>query len=341
MGIDILPPDINESEREFRVIGNSIRFGLEAVKGAGTAAIESIIGARQEQVFQSFDDFLTRVDSRKVNKKVVEKLIKAGAFDSIIETRKSAMEMLTAKGRNGATSLFGQQTMFGGEDLPGGTAEWEEHELLSNEKEALGFYITGHPLNKFRSYLESLMTVRTSVLHQPEKIKAMDEVITAGIINSIRKSQTKSKQETMATFVLEDEEGYIDVIVFPDAYRKFSHILVKDVSVLVKGNLEISEKGSKIHAKEILPLDGAFDSGSVKIELRISSERPKTALLEVKKIAENHTGKCPLYVKLSVDDCEALIATRMGLSIDRDVIASFENILGKNSVRIDCHEIVS
>ncbi|HLA00466.1 MAG TPA: hypothetical protein VJZ24_02380, partial [Thermodesulfovibrionales bacterium] len=155
MGISILPPDINQSGQEFKVIGNSIRFGLEAVKGAGAAAIESIIESRErEGLFTSIANFLQRVDSRKVNKKVIESLIKAGAFDSLGTTRAGAIgimaETLHAGGRSKA---LGQQSIFGGvpEEISGGDREWDELELLKYEKEALGFYITGILLQNMKN----------------------------------------------------------------------------------------------------------------------------------------------------------------------------------------------
>lgn len=341
MGIEILPPDINESDREFKVTGTSIRFGLEAVKGAGSAAIETIIDARNEKTFVSFTDFLERVDARKVNKKVIEKLIKAGSFDSISPSRKSTFEALTTPVKKSATpSLFAMDEPEN-RDADESSSEWTEQELLGFEKEALGFYITGHPLSKFRGYLESLMTMRTSSLHQHENLRGLDSIMLAGIVHSVRKSQTRAKQETMANIVIEDEEGYADIIVFPDVYRQFADLLVKDSSVLIRGAVEFSEKGPKVLAKEIFPLDSSFNADSIKVELRITPQSSKSSLAEIKRIAMSHTGKCPLYVKLSMNDYDALIATGLSVSVDRNVIDSFENLLGKRTVRIDCHATVS
>jgi len=342
MGIEILPPDINLSDREFKVTGTSIRFGLEAVKGAGSAAIEAIIDARSVEPFSSFEDFLERVDSRKVNKKVIEKLIKAGAFDSIAPSRKSTFEALASPVKKSATpSLFAMEEQSGTSGDTADNQEWSEQELLGFEKEALGFYITGHPLNKFRGYLESLMTVRTSSLHSSERLRGLDSIMIAGIVHSIRKSQTKAKQETMANIILEDEEGYADIIIFPDVYRENADLITKDSSVLIRGSAEFSEKGPKIIARDIFPLDTSFNSDSIKVELHISASNSKDSLREVKKIALDHSGKCPLYVKLTMEDYDALIATGMGLNVDRTVIDSIENVLGKRTVRIDCHETVS
>ncbi|MGW8273245.1 MAG: helix-hairpin-helix domain-containing protein, partial [Thermodesulfovibrionales bacterium] len=247
MGIEVLPPDINLSEREFMVLGHSVRFGLEAVKGVGSAAIESVLEARVTAQFASLEDFMSRVDSRRVNKKVVEKLIKAGAFDALVPSRKCAVtELEKSGGRATSYSLFGQQNVLAEDDASGArpSDEWDKNEQLAFEKEALGFYITGHPLSKFKNYLQCLRTRKTKYFSHPERLKGGEEVLVAGIVGAIRRSQTKSRQESMAMFVLEDEEGFVDVIVFPDVYRKYEAMLIKDSSILLKGSVEVTEKGT-------------------------------------------------------------------------------------------------
>ncbi|MEE9523690.1 MAG: DNA polymerase III subunit alpha, partial [Thermodesulfovibrionales bacterium] len=282
MDIGVLPPDINHSEREFRVSGDSIRFGLEAVKGAGAAAIDSIIQARKDKSFESLEDFVDRIDTRRVNKKVLEQLVKSGAFDDIISTRRSAFdEIENNNGMRKSLALFSQADLSDDEN-DNQSGEWDENRLLAHEKEALGFYITGHPLTKFADYLLSLNTVKTSFLNSSKKLRDREEVTVAGIINSIRKSQTRSKQEMMANFVLEDDQGYIDVIAFPDTFKKYSSVLAKDSSVLIKGSVEVTDKGPKIHAKTILPLESDFNSDSFSVEVNVSSSDPKESLVSVK-----------------------------------------------------------
>jgi DNA polymerase-3 subunit alpha len=341
MDIGVLPPDINQSEREFRVSGDSIRFGLEAVKGAGAAAIDSIIQARKDKSFESLEDFVDSIDSRRVNKKVLEQLVKSGAFDDIISTRRSAFdEIENNNGRKKSLSLFSQADLSGDEN-DDQSGEWDENRLLAHEKEALGFYVTGHPLTKFADYLLSLNTVKTSFLNSSKKLRDREEVTVAGIINSIRKSQTRSKQEMMANFVLEDDQGYIDIIAFPDTFKKYSSVLAKDSSVLIKGSIEVTDKGPKIHAKTVLPLESDFNSDSFSVEVNVSSSDPKESLVSVKKIVQSHSGKCPLYVKLSLSNYEATIATQLGLTINRETIESFKNIFGNNRVRITHNELIS
>jgi len=342
MGIEVLPPDINESDREFRVSGNSIRFGLEAVKGAGAAAIDEIVRARGKGKFESLDDFLERIDSRKVNKKVLEQLVKAGALDGIITSRKRAFEEIErGNGRKKSLSLFGGDFDEGGNGAGEGVDEWDENRLLAHEKEALGFYITGHPLNRFAGYLRCLSTVKTSHLNRSGAFRDRDEVTVAGIIHSIRKSQTKAKKELMANFVLEDDEGYIDIIAFPDTYSRYADILVKDASILVNGAIEVTEKGPKIHAKNIYPLDAEFNSESLTVELSVSSSDPRGALERIKQVALDHSGKCPLYVKLFLEDYEATMATHMGLRINYETINSLSSMLGCDRVKVNLHEFVS
>ncbi|MDO8746516.1 MAG: DNA polymerase III subunit alpha, partial [Thermodesulfovibrionales bacterium] len=193
MKIEMLPPDINLSGREFKVIGNSIRFGLEAVKGVGGAAIESVLEVRESGgPFESIADLIQRVDSRKVNKKVLESLVKAGAFDSIGISRGTAMkavnDILSSNGKGSRHS--GQQSIFGDEKFEPeiSSEEWDEAELLKNEKDALGFYITGHPLTKYRGKLSALNIKKTSEIGS---MSDREDVQIAGVIAAIRKFQKK------------------------------------------------------------------------------------------------------------------------------------------------------
>jgi DNA polymerase-3 subunit alpha len=145
----------------------------------------------------------------------------------------------------------------------------------------------------------------------------------------------------MANFVLEDDQGYIDIIAFPDTFKKYSSVLAKDSSVLIKGSIEVTDKGPKIHAKTVLPLESDFNSDSFSVEVNVSSSDPKESLVSVKKIVQSHSGKCPLYVKLSLSNYEATIATQLGLTINRETIESFKNIFGNNRVRITHNELIS
>jgi DNA polymerase III subunit alpha len=338
MEIAILPPDMNFSGKEFTVVGSSIRFGLEAVKGVGSAAIESITETRDATgPFTSVSNFLERVDQRKVNKKVVEGLIKAGAFDSLEGSRAQAMEtmnrLLSSSAKNSAGRVFGQQSIFGdsreaeADVLP----EWNKDELLKYEKEALGFYITGHPLSKYSSYFKKVGTTKISEL---EEVSDGQEVKIAGILTAIRKIQTKSKAEIMAYCTLEDPEATIDIIVFPELYKSSITILQKDTPLLVKGTLDKTEKGIKIVSNEISRLDVMGTQQARKAELTLKLPLSDGIQLQTLRsiLKADSTGHYPLYLRIMLRDTETLIETGMKISGDNEMINRIEAIAGKGAV---------
>ena len=332
MGIVILPPDINLSGKEFKVIGNSIRFGLEAVKGVGSAAIDSILESRDtDGPFTSVTNFLERADTRKVNKKVIESLVKAGAFDSLGTTRAGAMELMS-KMINGSirVKVSGQQSIFGDapEEPMESDKEWDESELLKHEKEALGFYITGHPLTKYSRQLEKIYTKKTSEL---EEIPDGEEVQVGGILRNIKKIQTKSKAEIMAYFTLEDADGSVEVIVFPQLYRNSLQLLQKDTLLLVKGTVDKTEKGIKIVSTEILRLDEPENNYRVEINLHYPLSESIT-LRMIRSIVSTSKGDYALYLRIFLKDAEALIATGLKISTDSETINKIEEIAGKGAV---------
>jgi DNA polymerase-3 subunit alpha len=337
MGIEILPPDMNLSGNEFTVVGSSIRFGLEAVKGVGSAAIESIAETRDATgPFTSISNFLERVDQRKVNKKVVEGLIKAGAFDSLEGSRAQAMETMNrmlSGAKSCAGRVFGQQSIFGdsreaeADVLP----EWNKDELLKYEKEALGFYITGHPLTKYSAYFKKVGTTRISEL---EEVNDGQEVKVAGILTAIRKIQTKSKAEIMAYCTLEDPEANIDIIVFPELYKSSITILEKDTPLLVKGTLDKTEKGIKIVSNEISRLDVMETQQARKAELTLKLPLSDGIQLQTLRsiLRADSTGRYPLYLRIMLRDTETLIETGMKISGDNEMINRIEAIAGKGAV---------
>lgn len=332
MGIAILPPDINLSGKEFKVIGNSVRFGLEAVKGVGSAAIESILESRNtDGPFISVANFLERVDTRKVNKKVIEGLVKAGAFDSLGTTRAGAIELMS-KMVNGSirAKVSGQQSIFGDapEEPTESGKEWDESELLKHEKEALGFYITGHPLTKYSRQLEMIHTKKTSEL---EEIPDGEEVQIGGILRNIKKIYTKSKAEIMAYCTLEDADGSIEVIIFPQLYRNNLHLLQKDTLLLIKGTMDKTEKGIKIVSTEISRLDEPENNYRVEINLRYPLSE-SINLRMIRSILSNSKGDYSLYLRIFLKDAVALIATGIKISPDSETVHRIEEIAGKGAV---------
>lgn len=335
MSIDILPPDINQSGKEFRVIGKAIRFGLEAVKGVGGAAIESILEVReQDGLFTSMEDFLRRVDGRRVNKKIVESLIKAGAFDSFGMLRAKALALFNsaASADTSISSLFDQQNIFGE-----GSAEieedWDDLTLLRYEKDALGFYITGHPLARHR---EALSALKVKGMSELEDSADKEEVHVAGVVSTIKKIKTKGKSETMAYLTLEDEEGSAEVIVFPELYRSMADVLVKESLVAVKGTVDRTEKGIKIVSREISRLEDLIArNGAQKIEITLQKNSlPPDRLKVVKELLSSSPGKCPLFLRIEVNGSCAVIATDLRVEPSGLLVEKIEGLLGKGMVKL-------
>ncbi len=335
MKIEILPPDINLSGREFKVIGNSIRFGLEAVKGVGGAAIESIIEVRSEGgPFGTVTDFIDRVDTRKVNKKVLESLVKAGAFDSLGVTRAAAMKTVSDSLGGTARKDTGQQSFFGEEAASDavGVVEWEEGEMLRNEKEALGFYITGHPLTRYDGLLRRLKARKTSDI---EDASDKQEVALGGVLRVIKKKNVKSTGDLMAYLTLEDDEGSVEVIVFSELYKAVGGFLKKDGLFLVKGSIDRDEKGVRVRAKEVSVLDDAGSGGASRIEISLQGNGSGSEQLKmIHSLAAQHPGDCRLFLRIRLSGSQTLIATAMQLNPDAVLVSGLEAIAGKGEVTL-------
>lgn len=251
MGIKVLPPDVNESNMFFTVVGPDIRFGLGAVKGIGENAIESILEARRRVGrFTSLLQFCEEVDLRACNKKALEALIKSGSFDFLGMTRRALFEQLDGTAdsaqRTKDAKERGQSSLFGfGAPMPVVSApsaakaaegraavEWPEEEKLRYEKETLGFYVSGHPLNKYATELKLFANASTETLH-----RHVDEVVNiGGIISQIKRSKIKkgpNEGKLMAKFVLDDQFGSVDVVVFSDLYSKYAKVLENGVAILL------------------------------------------------------------------------------------------------------------
>jgi DNA polymerase-3 subunit alpha len=249
MGIEVMPPDVNESNMFFTVVGPNIRFGLGAVKGVGESAIESVLGARREKGrFNSLLEFCEAVDLRACNKKVIEALIKSGSYDFIGTPRKVLFDSLEATADSAARAREekerGQNSLFGAfasaappraasSAQPVRGAEWEDEEKLRYEKETLGFYITGHPLNKYADDLALFAPgVSTETLY-----KFVDsQVNIGGIVAQMKRSKIKkgpNEGKLMAKFVLEDQYGSVEVVVFSDLFAKYAKWLDNGSAILL------------------------------------------------------------------------------------------------------------
>lgn len=327
MGIEVLPPDINESERSFTVHGNSIRFGLGAVKGVGSAALESIVDERKDELFQSLNDFCERVDLRKVNRRVLEALVKCGTFDSLGGKRSQYMATLDDALEMGQKlqkeKEIGQESLFGTEEIvsQGGVGygslpdieEWPENILLSNEKEALGFYITGHPLARHSDAIKRFATCDTASLNEHTD---REEVKVCGLVSSIKELATR-KGDRMARVTLEDLSGFVEVIVFPEVYTAAAELLNSDEPLLVSGTLDKGEESSKILATDVILLRDVKEKQTSRVHFRLSTPGlDKDQLHQLRNLLLKHRGNCESILHLVIPNrSETLIRLPENLKV--------------------------
>jgi DNA polymerase-3 subunit alpha len=346
--IQVLPPDINESGKEFTVIGSKIRFGLVAVKNVGEGAIESIIEARKEAAFSSLCDFCERVDLKKVNKRVIESLIKCGAFDSTGEYRSRMMAYLEdcldygqrvqKEKSDPQIGLFDLQESRQAINLPPVPEidEWRKKQLLTFEKESLGFYITGHPLDGYEELLEKFTNANSIVL----KEKNDGETIrVGGIVRDTKIIKTK-KGDLMAFVNLEDLHGSIEVTVFSSLYVKVYDLLLEDTPLLVQGQIQKDENYIKMLADAIIPMDKAEEIWTTSIHINIDiTLTEKSMLLELNDILKKYPGSCKSYIHLrNPDRTETVIALSdtVKLKAGRGLTREVNKFFGYDAVETIC-----
>ncbi|OLE87626.1 MAG: DNA polymerase III subunit alpha [Acidobacteria bacterium 13_1_20CM_2_55_15] len=342
MGIAIQPPDIDSSDVHFTPTKDGIRFGLAAIKNVGETAITSIVASKP---FESLFDFCERVDLRTVNKRVIESLVKAGAFDSI-ETDRSllyanidrAMDWGQRKQREreiGQGGLFGMITVVGNRNNGLDPADpWPEGLKLKHEKETLGFYITGHPLRKYTNEVKTYGNATTGVLS--EKPSGFDVSI-GGLVSAIRLMRTK-KGDAMCVILLEDWEGIVEVLVFPEIYSKVQRLLEVDAPVFVRGKLDNDESSSKILATDLLPMERVKEVLSRIVTIRIDGSIAPPDLAErLQPIIDEKRGSAEVIFELKFPGrFTALVRPNpyVKISPDREFVESVERICGRNTVQL-------
>jgi DNA polymerase-3 subunit alpha len=330
MGIEVLPPDTNESLGSFKVVETKIRFGLEAVKNVGHGAIEAIVCARERVgKFTSLFQFCEEVDLSALNKRVIESLIQAGAFDSVSKHRaqlmaSSDMAMNYGQGvqedkKRGQTSLFDtgstsslqvgtrssaeSGSAFGGKTSPTPkmfeVPEWPISEILSKEKEMLGFYVSGHPLTKYEEELKTFVTKTTESI---EEAKDGEEVYIGGVITQVKINIDRKKKQ-MAFATLEDFVGSVEVVVFSDCFEENRRIVRSESMVLVKGRASTKEgEKAKVVASEVTSLSKVYQKMKVMLHvLLLTSGASEDILNELKQILSSHPGKSPVILHVRTD----------------------------------------
>jgi len=312
-GIVVLPPDVNLSQLDFTVVEDKIRFGLAAIKNVGAGAIESIIEAKKNGgEFKSLIDFSQRVDLRRVNRRVVESLIKCGAFDSLGVGRARLMAFLTEaleigqqRQKDETECQFSLFSMPGNAGLarpeiePPMVEEWRESQKLSYEKEILGFYITGHPLTR---HTESLIDLKVVDIQMLSEVEDKENVRLVGMLAAL-KEITNKKGERMAFATIEDLTGNTEVIIFSDIYRKISAVLKEEGPLWISGTTTKDEKGVKVIANDVLPLTEVEEKMAQQANLKIQVEGlTREDFLELRHFLKEYSGTCPVQIWACLHD---------------------------------------
>jgi DNA polymerase-3 subunit alpha len=286
-----------------------IRFGLAAIKNVGEGAVEAVIAARSSTGFGSFYDFCERTDLRAVNRRVVESFVKSGCFDGLDARRSALYSAIDGAMERGQKiqrdRAEGQSSLFGLLAGPEAAAEparvpdavaWAEAERLAFEKESLGFFITGHPLERFRDELAHWGSATSGRMAE---VADRPEVTLGGIVVGLRLLKTK-KGDRMATFVLEDLEGTVEALVFPETYKKAAGRLADDMVVLVKGKPEVQDDGkARILVSEVLPLEQAKLAEARFVTIRVPvSDWDRSKGERLRDILGSHRGECPVTLEL-------------------------------------------
>ena len=351
--IEILPPDINESDKEFVVTGSKIRFGLVAVKNVGESAIEAIIEARSHSKFFSLFEFCEYVDLKRVNKRVVESLIKCGAFDSTGAKRSQMLASMedaldygqrVQKEKNDPQmSLFDMvenKQLINMPVMPS-IEEFNERKRLAFEKEALGFYISGHPLNRYEELLGKFTNTNAVLINEMEDGGI---VRMGGIVTNTKVIKTK-KGELMAFVIIEDMHGFVEAVVFSSVYSLISDRLFEDNPVIIEGRVQKDEKSVKIIAETIIPVDKAEETWTASIHLYLQMPRTDRKLLsDLKDVLKKHPGSCRAYIHMqngekieTTIEIPDTLLLKVGLPLTRDITG----LLGYNAIETTCRKASS
>lgn len=367
LGINVLPPDVQVSAASFTPTGDSIRFGMGAIKNVGYNAIDSIVQARTalqaegKPGFTSLWEFCEKVDLRLMNKRVLESLTKAGALDGfgkrsqVFAALDKCIERAQKSQRDAAS---GQSGLFGifddaptatrqGEDALPPAPEWDEHTRLQNEKEVLGFFVSGHPMDKYREKLRNLKVVDTATACEmkPEpvvftrgKAEPQNEISIAGVITGLKVAKSKRSGEMYAQACLEDTVGKIDLIAFPASYEKLAEKLKIDVPVIVRGSLRGEEDSApKLALSNIQALEDVKISLPQALRIKIPLHSPDAALLEklhALLLSTPGSGKVLLDLEEPESFCATLEPEGMNVAADRLFIDRVEELVGRGGVRV-------
>lgn len=350
MDIPILPPEVNESQMHFSVIDGRIRFGLAAIKNVGEGAVDSIIKAREKGGrFSDLFDFCRRVNLRLVNKRVFESLIKSGAFDSLGGHRAQLMaafdeavefgQMMQKHRKSRQISLFNYDEEQ--DSKPSQTHslpqidEWHENQLWQYEKEVMGFFITGHPLQRYEKDLK--LYTRYSI-QDSDSFTTGQEVKIGGLLKVDREILTK-KGNRMAFATLEDTYGFVEVVLFPEIYKSSIELLKQEIPVLVKGQVDLKDNKANIVATEVIALDELRKRSIKQFHVKLVLEELTSQNLQsLHHLFDSSPGQCNVYLHLLLEKEEEIVLmadSHLQVNPSEDLIMAIENQLGRGAVLLE------
>ncbi|RAL25532.1 DNA polymerase III subunit alpha [Lujinxingia litoralis] len=372
LGIEVMPPDVNESLLDFSVVEQKIRFGLAAIKGVGAGVIEVILEERTTGgPFESLYDFCGRVDLKKINKRTIEALVKCGAFDSvgppikesyigeICATRASifaAIETAVERGQKaqhdkavGQSSLFGMMAQDAREEVLDDSypecLPWNDRELLEHEKSLLGFYVTGHPLDRFESELGLYGASTTHELMTNSSLRNRADVAVAGVVSAMREVPLKSGDGRMGFITIEDKTGEIEVIAFSSSYAEAEEVIKSGEPLLLKG--QIQEEGDpenrtrRIRLESASTLESEREAKVRQVLVEIGVEQVSNGQLrELQKVLAAHSGHCRTTLIFKKETSQGTGQAEMVLPADfatrptDGLLMAIERLFGRNSVRL-------
>ncbi|MGH9691856.1 MAG: DNA polymerase III subunit alpha [Candidatus Acidiferrales bacterium] len=347
MGITVLPPDVNSSDIDFTPVGDQIRFGLRAIKNVGENTVKGILAARELLGrFTSVFEFVESVDTRLLNKRVLESLIRAGAMDGLGAHRAQMMAVVD-RAMDRAQKLqrakeSGQHGLFAGGGAPSAIAappeilpdveEWPEHELLASEYSTLGFYISGHPLDKYAGRLQELNAVELSTM---DSRRNNEEIVIAGII--VQSRPMRSRRGSRWTILsLQDRTAVIEALVFPEAFQKLEPIFKAATPLLVKGRVALEDAGTRVIVSDARLLDQVAERAPSLLRVRLDlSATDHGALDRLQELFASRPGRCRVAFELVQDDgTEATLEASSAVRADKELVERVRQICGIDSVAV-------
>jgi DNA polymerase-3 subunit alpha len=341
MGIQVLPPDVGESGRYFAAVGDDIRFGLGAVRNVGANVVDSIVAARADAPFTSFHDFLAKVPVHVANKRTIESLIKAGAFDSLGATRRALMEIHEDAAEQ---AVLDKRREANGEvgfdfdslwDEPHQVAkvpdrpEWTKKDKLAFEREMLGLYVSDHPLAGLEIPLAKHASTSIHDLLASEEVNDGDQVTVAGLITSVQHRVAKSSGNPYGMITVEDFDGEVTVMFMGKTYVEFQSMLVADSIVVVRGRVSRRDDGLNLHAQSAFSPDlGAVDASGPLVLMMPEHRATERLVLELAHVLNRHPGATEVTLRLHKGSSAKVFEVPMPVQVTADLYGELKGLLG-------------